>query len=347
MQPLAAAGRAPRDGDAEARIGDDCRSGRLREPWLPAEMIVMRLVEMGKIALGGAAALALAACAGQAASPPGTAPEATAEFTASSLAERMRRRPVVLLGEIHDNEVQHAMRALALELLLQGGARPALAFEQFDRERQADIDRVRQNANLAAGDRLERLVALGAHGWNWSLYRPYLVLALRYDLPIVAADLSRADAMRVSQQGYAAVFDAPAQARLGLDRLPEELLRAQQKAVDEGHCHQMPEQMLPAIARAQVARDAALAEAIAPYLDRGVVLLAGNGHVRRDMGVPRFLPAEQLARLTSIGLIEQDAAPEAVPPGAYDAVFRTPVQARKDPCEGLQFNAAASVSSRS
>jgi len=49
-----------------------------------------------------------------------------------------------VLGEIHDNAAQHAVRAQALEQLLQAGLRPALAFEQFDRERQSDIDRVRK-----------------------------------------------------------------------------------------------------------------------------------------------------------------------------------------------------------
>ena len=49
---------------------------------------------------------------------------------------------------------------------------------------------------------------------------------------------------------------------------------------------------LPAQARAQMARDIVLARAIGPYLDRGVVLLAGNGHVRRDIGVPFWLSAD-------------------------------------------------------
>jgi hypothetical protein len=63
------------------------------------------------------------------------------DFVEQSLAQVMARRPVVLLGEVHDNAAQHATRAAALRRLLAGGARPAIAFEQFDRERQADIDR--------------------------------------------------------------------------------------------------------------------------------------------------------------------------------------------------------------
>ncbi len=273
------------------------------------------------------AALALAALAACAAAP---APEQ--DFTARALAARMARRPVVLLGEVHDNAIQHAVRAQALELLLQSGARPALAFEQFDRERQPDIDRIlaREPADDAAA--AGQLAALGPHGWNWSYYRPFLLLALRYRLPIVAVNLSRADAMRVAREGFGAVFDAGQQRRLGLDPLPPELLRAQQQAVDEGHCHRMDAQMLPALARAQIARDAAIAEAIRPYLQRGMVMLTGNGHARRDIGVPYFLAPAERERVVSIALIERDHPDAAGPSQAYDAVFLTPVQSRPDPC---------------
>jgi len=271
-----------------------------------------------------AAAAVLAACA---------APEPVVDgFDAPALAAAMRERPVVLLGEVHDNAVQHAVRAQALRLLLQAGARPALAFEQFDRSQQAEIDRVVARATSSGVNAAVQLAALGAAGWDWNLYRPYLELALQYRLPIVAANLSRADAMRVSKEGLGAVFDAAGQHSLGLDRLPDDLLRAQEREVDRGHCHQMPVDMLPALARAQIARDATLALAIRPYLEMGVVLLTGNGHARRDIGVPRFLPAADRERVVSIGLIERDAPADAAPPGAFDVVFRTPVQQRVDPC---------------
>src|SRR6267378_6106224 len=98
------------------------------------------------------AAAALSACAAPA--PP------NGDFTASALAAQMQRRPIVLLGEVHDNAEQHAVRAQALALLLQAGSRPALAFEQFDRERQADIDRVLGATPAQGVDRAEQLAAL-------------------------------------------------------------------------------------------------------------------------------------------------------------------------------------------
>jgi uncharacterized iron-regulated protein len=254
------------------------------------------------------------------------------DLTPRALAAQMQQRPVVLLGEVHDNVEQHAVRAQALALLLKAGQRPALAFEQFDRQLQPDIDRVRAQA---AADTVDRLIVLGDPRWNWRLYRPFLELAVRYQLPVVAANLSRADATRVSKDGFGAVFDPSEQHELGLDALPAELLLAQQQAVDEGHCHRMPAQMLPALARAQIARDATLARSIGPYLQRGVVLLTGNGHIRRDIGVPRFVPAEQRDRLISIALIEDDRSDGDVPAHAFDAIFRTPAQRRVDPCQLL------------
>jgi len=256
------------------------------------------------------------------------------DFGEQALAQEMARRPVVLLGEVHDNAAQHATRAAALRRLLAGGARPAIAFEQFDRERQADIDRARRETPPADKTLAEHVIeqARPARGWDWRLYRPFVELALEYDLPIVAANLSRADAMRVATQGFAAVFDEATRARFALDALPPALLAAHEKAVDDGHCNRMLADALPALARAQIARDLALAEAIRPYFARGVVLLTGNGHARKDIGVPFFLTEAERAQAIAIGLLERDKPEEGDWAQRFDVAFSTPVQGRDDPC---------------
>lgn len=258
------------------------------------------------------------------------------DFSAPALAEAMARRPVVLLGEVHDNAGQHATRAEALRRLLAGGARPAIAFEQFDRERQGDIDRARHETPPTGRTLAEHLIeqARPARGWDWSLYRPFVELALEHDLPIVAANLSRADAMRVAAQGFDAVFDEATRARFALDALPPPLLAAHEKAVDDGHCNRMPADALPAMARAQIARDLALAESIRPHFARGVVLLTGNGHARTDIGVPFFLSEAERAQVIAIGLLER-GEPQADRAQRFDVAFATPVQSRDDPCASI------------
>jgi uncharacterized iron-regulated protein len=288
------------------------------------------------------AALAVAGCGAMTVAPP-TSVRAPAPTGASAvlpadpdaLATSMRAVPVVLLGEVHDNASQHALRADALARMVAGGARPALAFEQFDRERQADIDRARRERPLDA-DWLIAQASGPRSGWDWPLYRPFVQLALDHDLPIVAANLSRADASRVVREGFGAVFDAPARARLGLDILPPALLAAHEREVADGHCGLMPERMLAPMARAQIARDAVLAASIEPFAARGVVLLTGNGHARRDLGVPRWLSDASRAQSLSIGLLEHTADGTSAPDGAFDLRVTTAAASRDDPCASLR-----------
>ncbi|HTN48833.1 MAG TPA: ChaN family lipoprotein [Burkholderiaceae bacterium] len=267
------------------------------------------------------------------ASAQSTTTTTNSEANVESLTALLAVRRNVLLGEVHDNAAQHALRLRALQQRVAAGERPALAFEQFDRNQQADIDRVRaeQPGSAAA------IVALGAPGWNWSFYAPFVQLAVDYKLPIVATNLSRADAMRVSTSGWDAVFDAAERERIGLDRLSPQVLARHEHAVAQGHCDLLPPEAVAALTRAQIARDIMMAQAIEPYLASGVVLLAGNGHVRRDIGVPIWLAPGERAAVESIGLLENsgDTATED-PAGRYDAVLFTSPAERPDPCESLR-----------
>jgi uncharacterized iron-regulated protein len=253
-----------------------------------------------------------------------------------ALAAELGRRPSVLLGEVHDNAYQHRMRADALQRLLQQGARPAIAFEQFDRERQADIDRARSETPPDGRSLAAHVIEQGRGAkstWDWTQYQPFVELALLHELPIVAANLSRADATRVARDGVGAVFDAAEQRRLGLDRADESLQRTHESIARDAHCRLLPESALAGLARAQIARDAVLADALRRHPDRGVILLTGNGHARRDIGVPRHLTAAERQRVWSIGLIEAGSEDRAT---FYDVAFMTPRHERADPCAALK-----------
>ena len=251
------------------------------------------------------------------------------------LAVELARSPVVLLGEVHDNVVQHQVRADALRRLLEGGARPAIAFEQFDRERQADIDRARREPPPEGRSLADHVIAQARapkDSWDWARYRPFVELALQYDLPIVAANLSRSAAARVAREGPNAVFTEAERAELALDRF-DDILAKHEQVVQVGHCNMLPKSALPGMARAQIARDAVLAKSLRPYLARGVVLLTGNGHARRDIGVPRHLAAEDQPRAWSIGLLEEGNEERS---RLFDVALVSPAQDRPDPCAALK-----------
>jgi uncharacterized iron-regulated protein len=251
--------------------------------------------------------------------------------TRPPLESRLRGDAIVLLGEVHDNAEHHRRRLALLRRAVAAGWRPALALEQLDRERQDDLERARREHPRDAQHVID---AAGGAGWSWDAYRPFVALALEFDLPLVAANLSRAQAKEVAQRGLGAVFDAEALARLGLDRaVPADWQAAQEREIDAGHCFALPREAWPALARVQLARDAVMAGALRAHGARGVVLLAGNGHVRRDLGVPRWLPDADQPRVFAVGYLEEGDEP---PPGAFDAVVVTARAERPDPCDAFR-----------
>ena len=266
------------------------------------------------------AALLCAACAAPATAPP--------QSLADDIANALRSRQLVLLGEVHDNRAQHAARAAALAALLKSGARPALLMEQFDRERQPDIARARAAPGADAASVIAAAVPAGGGGWDWSLYEPYVALALQHGLPLVAANVSRTDARRISADGLAAHgFDAA---------VPRDVLDAQVQAIVASHCGHVDLPRAEQMALAQIARDQFMARQIAAHADGSVLLLAGNGHVRRDIGVPRWLAPALRARSLVIGLAESPDAASGGGSPAFDRQLATPAQPRPDPCEGMR-----------
>lgn len=231
-------------------------------------------------------------------------------------------QPIVLLGEVHDNELQHRVRLQAFRDWLATGARPALVMEQFDRDRQGAIDKLRATTPEPDADAL--IAVAGGTGWNWSFYRPFIALALEYDLPVVAANVSRDEARRVMRDGLEATgFRAD---------VPPEVLVLLAKSIEESHCGMVDTNAARHMALAQVARDQAMAAAVEAHSSRGVLVLAGNGHVRTDAGIPRWLSAQTRAHSEAIGLLEEETADTE----RFDHVVVTARQAREEPCDSMR-----------
>jgi uncharacterized iron-regulated protein len=243
-----------------------------------------------------------------------------------SLVAGSPRAVFLLLGEIHDHPLHHKLRAQWLEALAREG-RFVIALEQLDANRQDDIDRARAAGKDARG--IAEAAGFEFGGWTWEFYAPYVELALRGDLPLVAANLSRSQAARIVR-GEGGASTEPS----GWNDADRAALRGR---IRDGHCGMLPEGTVAPMAAAQLARDALMAQVIAKARrDTGlpVVLLAGNGHVRIDLGVPRYLrDLLPQARALSVGFLEEEAITSA---GAYDLRVITPAHPRPDPCEGLQ-----------
>ena len=94
----------------------------------------------------------------------------------------------------------------------------------------------------------------------------------------------------------------------------------------------LPETLLEPMARAQVARDVVMADIMLRALadHEFVFLLAGNGHVNRDIGVPHWLIAHGNGQqLVATGYLERGNEAERA---HFDSVHMVAPAEREDPC---------------
>jgi uncharacterized iron-regulated protein len=262
-----------------------------------------------------------------------------------ALIEALRQAHFRLLGEVHDNPDHHAIQGKLLEAIAAGGLRPLVAFEQFDREFDAALQQRLASGKLSPDDVAEA-VNFDYKGWNWDFYRPLVAIALRHDMPLRAANLSRKAAAQIAKEGTGALD----RERVAALRLETAWTAAREQAlreiIAEGHCGALPESIVPAMAAAQRTRDATLAEVLLGADRAGAVLIAGNGHVRRDLAVPIYLSAVAGDRPSCVvGILEVEAEkpdprvyarPAASRTPQFDFVWFTPRWDRPDPCAAFQ-----------
>lgn len=120
--------------------------------------------------------------------------------------------------------------------------------------------------------------------------------------------------------------------------LPAAALATQQERIREGHCHMLPEDRVAPMTRVQIARDRSLAEIALQQRQPGrtVLVIAGNGHVERGLGVPAHLP---VGLRTAVISMRAGASPGD--PSSVDRVWETPPTPQRDYCGQLQMQPAA------
>lgn len=255
--------------------------------------------------------------------------------SASELAQ-WRNARFVLLGEVHDNAEQHRQRAALLGALLADGKPTRVLFEQMDRENDPAIAAALPAARAAQPPDAEAIATAGRldrQAWQWPLHRPLIEAALAGGAGVGGANLSR-DAGRAVVRGGFAAAPADLQPLLSQPGWTAALQAALEKQIDSGHCGALPASQFAPMALAQRARDAAMARAMlaAPAGSR-VVLIAGNGHVRTDMAVPKVLrdAGVPAAQIVAIGFLEIGD-----PPVPVDVARYTPAAQRGDPCAAFR-----------
>ncbi|MDO8249998.1 MAG: ChaN family lipoprotein [Rhodoferax sp.] len=187
----------------------------------------------------------------------------------------------ILMGEQHDAPDHQRLHRMVVETLATQQTLAALALEMASQG--ASTEKLKPDATE---DQVRAALLWDLEAWPWTAYGPAVMVAVRAGVPVLGANLPAA---RLRE----------AMANTGLDSLlPGPALKAQQQNIRLGHCELLPESQISPMTRVQIARDLSMAQTVALAARPGktVVLLAGNGHADRTLGVPLHLPPEFIVK---------------------------------------------------
>ena len=240
---------------------------------------------------------------------------------------------ILLLGEIHDNLFQHRARA-------------DLISRMQSKEFAIVSEHLVSGSEIAySGRLLEDLETIGFNkkAWSWPVHEVLYKKFEEFSLPVFGGNLSEKDINNIYAGRGLSQSDTltPILKRSALDNQSKDKLL---NDLVVGHCGVVEEDFLSFMFKVQRLRDASLAyiaSKVAP-----AIVIAGNGHVRRDYGVPQILKKmDPTSNIISIAFLEIDELSEMTDNNLIKKLFKdadtdyiwlTEAVSRVDPCEKLR-----------
>lgn len=226
----------------------------------------------------------------------------------------VRSADIVLLGEVHDSKDIHSRQVRLLESF--GHDKVVLALEQLDLEYGDALAALDARRDVSAVS-LSNAGGFDVAGWGWGNYGALFELAAERRWPVRPINLSREKAREVARGKHWRLMLDEHQVdtieslspQLRLPAMKQRDLIEDLKAV---HCGDMRDDLARRIARAQVARDILMADAVnrwwKAFPDHQVVAVMGTQHARRDRGAGYWLQKLQAkvgeeAVVVSVGML--------------------------------------------
>ncbi len=263
---------------------------------------------------------------------------------------------MLLLGEYHDNADHHRLQAWLVQEFAKartaaGKPKPPIVFEMIRQEQAQQLNNFLSRPNVRPED-LGAVIEWEKAGWpDWTIYLPIANAAFEAGLKIVPGDASR-DSLRDASRQNLKPLPQDMRKRLALEEpLDEPLQKALLDELFRGHCEMVAPALLSPMVDVQRFRDAVFArnmiDAANEAKSGSAILIAGNGHVRDDRGVPIYLAKQNPTPLKVVSLIMAETPdgrddPQEImnkrPDGqpAADFFWFTPSFDRGDPCQDFK-----------
>ncbi len=231
------------------------------------------------------------------------------------LVEALADAPYVMVGKKHDNPDHHQLQLWLLRALAERRPQASLLMEMLAPEQQEAVDDLLRNEKLPDSETLQARLNW-APGWEWTLYGDLVRWGLGEPDRLLAANIAD-DEMKQRYRDPTPLSDV----------YSKDAGRQLRETIEDSHCGKLSETHFPAMLSIQQARDQRMAETLYAA-EPPALLLAGNFHVRKDLGAPLHWPGHDAP--TVVMLIE---AGQSVPGATQaDFVWLTAAMEPKDYC---------------
>jgi uncharacterized iron-regulated protein len=246
----------------------------------------------------------------------------------------------LLLGEIHDNPTHHQLQAEAIKKLQLAGQHVKVYFEHLNTSQNEKINQF--NQKLISIDRLAAELDWDKSGWpEFKIFQPLFEQALKHNVEISAALFPKDKIKSLYREGMKAVIDQATLDAKNLEELPASSKDALLEDIVASHCGMVTKEKGEPMVKVQMGKDAFMAMQLTAGEDKKIVFVAGNGHIRKDYGVPLYLKKlSPNKKVVSVAMVEvtdeKESLQNYLSANSADILIFTTPWPRKDPCEEMR-----------
>jgi len=193
---------------------------------------------------------------------------------------------VIFVGEEHESRVSHSAELTLLKGLSELDPKLVLALEMFERDVQDSLD------TYLKGKISEKTFLKQSRPWPNYLedYRPLIEFAKKKGIPVIAANVPRRAAASVAMANEFS-SDVMGEDRIYLPKYlhlksKEYYKRFISSTEAMPHSTPMKGMNVDGLYKAQVLKDAVMAQSVDPFLDRRILFCCGHFHSDYHLGIP-------------------------------------------------------------
>lgn len=216
---------------------------------------------------------------------------------------------LIYIGEKHDEHSHHANQLAMIKLLHEKYGKTAIGMEMFQRPFQKVLDDYIEGV-IDERTMLEKTEYYKRWRYDYHLYKPILTYARENGIRIIALNAPAEATKKTAMEGLGTLNEEERYSTASEIDYSNPAYREDLKSIFDMHPSR---QVFENFLEAQLLWDETMAEAVAEYIknnDGVMVVLAGNGHIRRGYGIPERV--KRRTGLKYLSIVQDEPAEKGI-----------------------------------